>query len=225
MVSIRGSARVRRAREHIGETGLEPILQLNPADYTAWEIARELGQEDWETADSACRKFPKNYQVWQHRRVLLSKRVSGEEHQDSATSTALLGAQELAFLDALLEDPENAKNYHLYSHRQWLIRQPQLVSEELLWREWNITTPRQLGHDPLNNSAWQHRWAVLNELRRRGCFQSDRDAFAEQLAQNTSWPPIPEYLRACRALLTDKDSGEQSSRDETGEPNETSSTI
>jgi protein farnesyltransferase/geranylgeranyltransferase type-1 subunit alpha len=219
MVKIRGSIRVRQARECIGEKGLEPILRLNPADYTAWELARELGEDDWDTADEACRAFPKNYQVWYHRRAILNKKLSSEESRTSSTGTASLGTRELDFLDALLEDPENAKNYHLYSHRQWLIRQPQLVSEALLWREWNLSTQRELERDPLNNSAWQHRWAVLTELRRRGCFQTDCDLFAEQLAERVTWSPVPEYLQACRKLLRTAESQRpQSSAAETRDP-------
>jgi protein farnesyltransferase/geranylgeranyltransferase type-1 subunit alpha len=200
---IRGVERVQRARDRIADAGLEPVLQLNPADYTAWEIARELGEDDLAKADQWCRRFPKNYQVWHHRRVLLIRRLTECEALEASALSAL-GAEELDRLDALLTDPENAKNYHLYSHRQWLIRNPQLLNEDLLWREWNSTTVRELERDPLNNSAWQHRWAVLTELRRRGCFHLERDAFAEDLVERVRCQPAADYVSACRACLAEK---------------------
>lgn len=51
-------------------------------------------------------EYPKNYQIWHHRRVIV------EKLQD--------GSKELEFTAALLD--QDSKNYHAWQHRQWAIK-------------------------------------------------------------------------------------------------------
>jgi protein farnesyltransferase/geranylgeranyltransferase type-1 subunit alpha len=82
--------------------------------------------------------------VWHHRRLLL---------------TALRDpVPELAFNEELLW--ADAKNYHTWSHRQWLLAhfdQAELWAGELPFVE------RWLADDVRNNSAWHHRFFVSFE--------------------------------------------------------------
>ncbi|KAH9962993.1 hypothetical protein BC827DRAFT_1196331 [Russula dissimulans] len=65
---------------------------------------------------------------------------------------------ELAFNQEILK--VSAKNYHTWSHRQWLLAhfdQPELWGGELPFVE------RLLAEDVWNNSAWHHRFFVTSE--------------------------------------------------------------
>ena len=87
---------------------------------------------------------PKTYQVWHHRRLLLTAQRDP--------------VPELAFNEEILDiDP---KNYHTWSHRQWLLAhfdQPELWAGEL------SLIDRLLAEDVRNNSAWHHRFFVAFE--------------------------------------------------------------
>jgi len=56
----------------------------------------------------------------------------------------------------------DAKNYHAWSHRQWVIKS---VNRDALWYEEKIFAHKLINEDPFNNSAWNHRWFVSH----RGC--------------------------------------------------------
>lgn len=50
----------------------------------------------------------------------------------------------------------DAKNYHVWSYRQWLVRRFDL------WEEGELeSTEEMLKKDIRNNSAWNHRWFVV----------------------------------------------------------------
>lgn len=87
---------------------------------------------------------PKTYQVWHHRRLLL---------------TALRDpVPELAFNEEVLKaDP---KNYHTWSHRQWLLVH---FDQADLWASELPLVERLLADDVRNNSAWHHRFFVSSE--------------------------------------------------------------
>lgn len=69
------------------------------------ELKKDL-REELEYIGDMIHKNAKNYQVWQHRRVLVEwlKDASGE----------------LALTEWVLR--EDAKNYHAWQHRQWAIK-------------------------------------------------------------------------------------------------------
>ncbi|KAL8942071.1 MAG: hypothetical protein Q9216_001883, partial [Gyalolechia sp. 2 TL-2023] len=83
---------------------------------------------------------PAHYTVWHHRQTLMT-------HLTSLPST------ELPFLARMFA--KDAKNYHVWSYRQWLVRHFSLWDTELPYIETLLTA------DVRNNSAWNHRWFVL----------------------------------------------------------------
>jgi hypothetical protein len=124
VMSLFRALRVRkeRSRRMLGIAG-EAVI-LNAANYTAWKerrnclsflldeaksvlekndlLLREVSFTNRVVADLSCYK---NYQVWQHRKVI--SQLLGEAHQELDSS-----------LQALSRD---AKNYHAWSHRQWAL--------------------------------------------------------------------------------------------------------
>lgn len=91
---------------------------------------------------------PKTYQVWHHRRLLLT--ALGDP------------APELAFNEEILK--VDAKNYHTWSHRQWLLAH---FDQEELWADELPFIDGLLADDVRNNSAWHHRFFVSFERGRK----------------------------------------------------------
>ena len=60
---------------------------------------------------------------------------------------------ELPFLSRMFS--KDAKNYHVWSYRQWLVRHFSLWETEIAFIE------ALLDEDVRNNSAWNHRWFIL----------------------------------------------------------------
>lgn len=128
----------------------ESLIDLNPAHYTAWLYRAQclfaLGSDlraELEWLNEVAAEHQKNYQVWQHRMVVVDRLGSCEG--------------EAPFVEGMLA--RDAKNYHVWSYRQWLVRRFGLWEEEQ--GELGFTE-RLLGRDGRNNSAWSHRWFVLN---------------------------------------------------------------
>ena len=86
-------------------------------------------------------EHPKNYQVWQHRRVLV------EWLQDPS--------QELRITEIVLAMDQ--KNYHAWQHRQWVLLTFNLFDQEFMFIN------RLLEEDVRNNSAWNQRFYVVNQ--------------------------------------------------------------
>ena len=63
-------------------------------------------------------------------------------------------SQELDFTAQILQD--DAKNYHAWQHRQWVIREFDLWDNEIEYVE------KLLRDDLRNNSAWNQRYFVVN---------------------------------------------------------------
>ncbi|KAF5325492.1 hypothetical protein D9619_009721 [Psilocybe cf. subviscida] len=159
----------------------ENIIRQNPAHYSAWQyryetllcllpaetemqdgLPRLLGQE-LALMDELAVLFLKTYQVWHHRRLLvqLTKQPT----------------RELSFIKKGLQ--VDAKNYHTWSYRQWLLAScygPGAVTEtdededELLVDQSNAVWAAELDFidtmlvsDVRNNSAWHHRFFVVFE--------------------------------------------------------------
>lgn len=97
----------------------------------------------------------KTYQVWHHRRLLI-------------TQTRNPGP-ELKFIERSLN--VDAKNYHTWSYRQWLLA---YFADEDLWVDEIPFVEKLLKEDIRNNSAWHHRFFTVFQCgNRRG--DEDRD--------------------------------------------------
>ncbi|KAI0773963.1 protein prenylyltransferase [Fomes fomentarius] len=143
-----------------GETSLrvlkltERIIRMNPAHYTAWQhryktvIALKLPlDEELQHMDDIAITFLKTYQVWHHRRLLLT-----------ALNSVDAAARELEFLKAVIRS--DSKNYHTWSYRQWIL--VHFNDEPRLWAGERAYAEDLLEEDVRNNSAWHHRFFVVS---------------------------------------------------------------
>lgn len=96
--------------------------------------------------DAFAIEFLKTYQVWHHRRLLLT-----------ALGSLDVAAAELDFISCALDT--DAKNYHTWSYRQWLLAH--FNDEERLWKGERGWAEELLERDVRNNSAWHHRFFVV----------------------------------------------------------------
>jgi len=94
----------------------------------------------------------KNYQVWHHRRLLLTYIYS----KDAATKNPDLLLKELKFIEKVFE--EDSKNYHTWSYRQWILSN---FNRDELWAVEIPFIERLIDEDVRNNSAWHHRFFVV----------------------------------------------------------------
>ncbi|KAI1784532.1 protein prenylyltransferase [Ganoderma leucocontextum] len=131
----------------------ERVIRMNPAHYTAWQhryktvIALKVPlEEELARMDEIATTFLKTYQVWHHRRLLLT-----------ALNSVDAAARELVFLMSVLV--HDAKNYHTWSFRQWILAH--FNDEAHLWRGERPYVERLLEDDVRNNSAWHHRFFVV----------------------------------------------------------------
>ena len=166
------------------------VITLNAANYTAWHLRRtclyQLGMnlQDELTYTAQCAENnPKNYQIWYHRKALVEK--IGD------------GSKEPQFVSQIMSETDS-KNYHAWAHRQWAIQAFNLWEGELEYSDHLI---RQ---DVRNNSAWNHRWFVLNRGGKLPCIDdatAKREiAYAQNQAELAISNECPfNYLRAVGA--------------------------
>ena len=130
-------------------------LKLNPANYTVWHyrracmdalgyfdslsVAKARIQEDLGLASQLGGNNPKNYQVWYHRRALLEAfhTLAMQPNSSSTTATETLESDSIEFLESELDYLDgvldhDSKNYHAWSHRQWLVR---TINSQKVWDE------------------------------------------------------------------------------------------
>ncbi|SJX61569.1 related to Protein farnesyltransferase alpha subunit [Sporisorium reilianum f. sp. reilianum] len=148
------------------------LIKLNPSHFSVWQYranillhapALESNRDDVLRAelgwlDELAHKNMKSYQVWQHRRLVVS--ALGEP------------GRELDFVRENLD--RDSKNYHTWGYRQWVLAHfggltldkggeggkgaaqfPQLWDGEAAYID------ELLRQDVRNNSAWNHRWFTL----------------------------------------------------------------
>jgi protein farnesyltransferase/geranylgeranyltransferase type-1 subunit alpha len=115
--------------------------------------------------DDIATKFLKTYQVWHHRRLLVS-RVRKLEY-------------ELEFVAQGLKEVD-PKNYHTWAYRQWILSN---FNEDSLWAGELSFVEDLLRRDIRNNSAWHHRFFVVWDSGVRSG-ETNRD---EILARELRW--------------------------------------
>ena len=132
-------------------------VQQNMANYSAWALRRsallasraDLAAElAWLQNLVREKDAWKNYQVWQHRRVL-----------SVALGGAAAGAAERSFIDEAFAD--DAKNYHAWSHRQWAANALPLAGEDS-WAGEAAFARGYIERDVFNNSGWNHLWFSIS---------------------------------------------------------------
>lgn len=134
----------------------EDLISMNPAHYTVWLYRAKCLfaldaplAEELEWLNEIAIQHQKNYQIWHHRNLIVDKIGSCKG--------------ELEFVERMFG--LDAKNYHVWSYRQWLVQRFNLWGEDA--GELEFTSRMILEGDVRNNSAWNHRWFVINA--RDGC--------------------------------------------------------
>ncbi|KAK2877108.1 hypothetical protein FQN49_001407 [Arthroderma sp. PD_2] len=129
----------------------EDVIRSNPAHYTVWlyraQILTTLGkdlQAELAWLNQLSTKYLKSYQIWHHRQVIISN--------ESAFPTLPEG--ELDFLVKIFA--LDAKNYHVWTYRHWLLRRFKLWDSPAELAD----VERMIDEDVRNNSAWNHRWIM-----------------------------------------------------------------
>ena len=93
--------------------------------------------------DELAVKHLKSYQVWHHRRLLITLLRKPRPELDFITRSLA----------------EDTKNYHTWSYRQWLLAY--FNDEDELWAGELAFIESMLTQDIRNNSAWHHRFFVV----------------------------------------------------------------
>jgi len=195
------------AREWTPEDGAEAaarVLETCGAHYTAWAFrmrcvedavdAREAEagtatlRDELAFAEAQTTKNPKNYQVWNHARMVL-------ERADAAG--AVEGLRDGAFAHANAALMLDGKNIHAWSHRAWLVERCDAWEEEMAFTE------EMLAEDWMNNSAWNARFQCVTVCLERG----DVGVLEREAAFATTAPRVDDdnesawnYLRGLCAI-------------------------
>lgn len=132
---------------------------MNPAHYTVWLFRFKIistlklsvpDEIDW--LNHVALGNLKNYQIWNHRQILMDYYYPLIEDDDAATRA--LARSETQFISRILAD--DAKNYHVWSYRQYL------VGQLFMWtRSELLSTQNFIEEDVRNNSAWSHRFYIV----------------------------------------------------------------
>ena len=97
--------------------------------------------------DDIATKHLKTYQVWHHRRLLVT-----------LLRSLSIASAELSFIAKNLRN--DSKNYHTWSYRQWLLAH---FNDDALWEGELEFVEELIEEDVRNNSAWSHRFFVVFE--------------------------------------------------------------
>ncbi|KIP06799.1 hypothetical protein PHLGIDRAFT_106551 [Phlebiopsis gigantea 11061_1 CR5-6] len=155
---FRGVVKTGETSERVLEL-TERIIRMNPAHYSAWQyryrtlLATNAPLDvELKLMDQIAAHNMKTYQVWHHRRLLITQLTSASLAKDPVdTATA-----ELEFIGNVLA--LDTKNYHTWSYRQWLLAH---FDDAGLWLGELPYVDDLLLEDVRNNSAWHHRYFVV----------------------------------------------------------------
>lgn len=99
----------------------------------------------------------KTYQVWHHRRLLITRLTTASAtSQQPAKDPVDSATAELEFIARVLE--VDTKNYHTWSYREWMLAH---FDDAGLWLGELPYVDDLLQEDVRNNSAWHHRYFVV----------------------------------------------------------------
>ena len=178
------------------------MVELNPSHYTVWiyraSILEKLDKDierELEWLNEVSLRHIKNYQIWNHRQVLvtrLSEQIADGKVEGGAQKLQGVMRDELAFLQEMFEN--DVKNYHVWSYRQWLVRKFDL------WEGFGELeeVERFLRSDIRNNSAWNHRWFLV--------FGRERDKSKGWKASEDIWQREVDYAKEAIRLAPQNES-------------------
>jgi protein farnesyltransferase/geranylgeranyltransferase type-1 subunit alpha len=144
---------------------IDPVLAECGAHYTAWRHrarcvehlvqaatsdadARAVLEEEFAYVEAKTVAAPKNYQVWNHARVVIGSFDANDK---------IVIARAFAHVDAALA--LDAKNIHAWTHRAWCVARFQATRS---WKEELEYTAAVLRDDDWwNNSAWNARFHAV----------------------------------------------------------------
>ena len=123
------------------------IIKISPWTYEVWVIRRHCLSDieeiniydEIEYLNMIILNYPKTYQVWHHRRLLIDKLNEC--------------SQEKKILQKILD--EDDKNFHCWSHRIWMIRRFNNAEGEFEFID------KMLEIDVKNNSVWNYRFFLV----------------------------------------------------------------
>jgi protein farnesyltransferase/geranylgeranyltransferase type-1 subunit alpha len=128
----------------------EEAISQNGANYTVWhhrwEVVLALGSDiaiELSYVEAMALDNPKNYQVWNHMRLCTEQLGASAARRNLEYISLALGA--------------DSKNYHAWSHRQWVVRTFKLWVEDMEF------TAAMIDADVRNNSAWNERFFCIAE--------------------------------------------------------------
>lgn len=179
---FRGIVKTGETSERVLEL-TERIIRMNPAHYSAWCVPLAAqkcpshppkpyaGRQyryrtlialdapldaELRLMDAIAVNNMKTYQVWHHRRLLITQLTSARAGTAPAADPLDTASAELEFIARVLD--VDTKNYHTWSYRQWLLAH---FDDAGLWLGELPYVDDLLRADVRNNSAWHHRYFVV----------------------------------------------------------------
>lgn len=132
----------------------ERVIEQCEGHYTAWSFRRRILfalkkplVEELEFIKTFTLEAPKNYQLWQHRQVIVQHMKSSEVAANDLETTKI-------------QLSSDAKNIHCWQYRQWLIRHFNLSTKSEM-----VYTEKLFSEDIYNNSAWNHRFFLIKSVK------------------------------------------------------------
>ena len=148
-------------------------IRLNQGNYTAWTFRRQLlhalGKDlsdEMRWLNSVALDMEKNYQIWHHRRCVfemwmrgLPDQIPEEEKDQVSNNPKFTRKQAIDFEISLLYEifDSDAKNYHAWSHKIWMVERYELWSDP---RHLEFVD-KMLDDDVQNNSVWSFRYFIV----------------------------------------------------------------
>lgn len=175
------------------------LARLNPSSYSIWSYRADILidanedamgaktkrlQDELDWMEATTKDNLKSYQVWQHRRLILSA-LSASRPDNSIDIP-----RELAFVSSVLS--KDAKNYHTWAYRQWILSQYAQNSDQT-WKDELKYTDDLLRDDGRNNSAWNHRFFLLFGSKRAETHGPVACGLGESSGMNAS--PLEDCIR------------------------------